>query len=207
MSIITLFTKNAPTIAGQEFDAILEDTLDLKATVTSYPIESGAQASDHVIIEPYRYSIVGAVSNNPLRPVATDFVGALTDSPFAGLAAGLLSGSDETRASSALSFLITLMTNRQPFDVDAGDVTLSNMIVAELSRTKDPENENGLIFIARLQEYPELDTLLSDRTIRQSQLQDGDPSKSQLAELVNKGEKIARDAGQSVRDAIGSIFG
>ncbi len=34
MSIINLFTRQAPTIAGYQFDAILEDTLDVSVEWT-----------------------------------------------------------------------------------------------------------------------------------------------------------------------------
>lgn len=208
MSVATLFTKSAPTIAGVEFDAILEDEFELKVNLTGYPIESGARAADHRIIEPYRWRLIGAVSNNPLKPVVTDFVGALgLDGALSGLLAGALSDNDNTRNSTALNLLIELATQAEPFDINAGDITLSNMTIVNLSRVKTAETENGLIFVAQLQELPTLDTLLSDRSIKQSQLLDGDPSKSQLSELVNKGEKLASDAGESIRDTIGGLFG
>lgn len=207
MSIITLFRNNAPTLAGYEFDAVLEDTLELDIETTTYPIESGARAADHRIIQPFRWTLVGAVSNNPIRPVVTDFVGAVTDNPVAGAVAGLLSGSNDTRASDALAFLIELATQPETFDIDAGDIQLSNMTIARLSRTKEPRNENGLEFVVELQEYPSLDVLLDGNQPKQSQLADGDPAKSQAAELINRGEQAIRDAGESVRDAVGSIFG
>ena len=208
MTIATLFTKSAPTISGVEFDAILEDTLELEVSTTGYPIESGARASDHAIVEPYRWQLVGAVSNNPLKPVVTDFVGALgLNGALSGLAAGLLSDNDNTRNSTALKLLTDLTIAREPFDIDAGDISLSNMIIVKLSRVKTAETENGLIFVAQLQELPTLETLLSDRTIKQSQLLDGDPSKSQLSELIDKGEKLASDAGESIREVVGGIFG
>lgn len=201
MSVITLFTKTAPTIAGVEFDAVLEDTFEMSSQVTDYPIESGARASDHVILEPFRWSLVGAVSNNPLKPVVTDFLGS-------GLLAGLLSASNGDRASDALTLLIDLATPPvTPFDIDAGDIQLSNMVITNLTRTKNPENEQGLIFVAQLQEFTSLDTLVSVGSITQDQLLDGDPSKSQATELINRGEQILRDAGQSIRNAIGGIFG
>ena len=52
MSIISIFTKRSPTMGGVEFDAVLEDTLDLSVEVTSYPIESGVRISDHRIMQP-----------------------------------------------------------------------------------------------------------------------------------------------------------
>lgn len=200
MSVVTLFTKNAPTIAGFEFDAILEDTFEASVEITGYPIESGARAADHKIIQPFRWTLTGAVSNNPLKPSVTDFVGS-------GLVAGLISGSNDTRASDALTFLIELMTQSEPFDINAGDIQLSNMTIVNISRTKTATNENGLEFVAELQEYATLETLLSDTGVKQSQLADGDPSKSQLSQLLNKGEKALRDVGSSIRDTIGSIFG
>lgn len=207
MSVITLFTKKAPTIAGYEFDATLEDTFEASVTVTGYPIESGAFAADHRVIEPFRWQIVGAVSNNPLKPVVTDFTGALTDNPLAGFAAGLIAQSGETRGADTLQFLLQLMTSGEPFDIDTGEVQLQNMVIVNLTRPKDPTNEDGLIFIADLQELPELETLIGGTGVKQFQLADGDPSKSQAAELINRGEQALRDIGTGVRDAIGSIFG
>lgn len=207
MSVITLFTKRAPTIAGYEFDAVLEDTLEASVTVTGYPIESGAFAADHRVIEPFRWQLVGAVSNNPIKPVVTDFVGALSDNPLTGLAAGLIAQSGETRGADTLTFLLSLMTGGEPFNVDTGEIQLQNMVITDITRPKDATNENGLIFIAQLQELPTLDTLLSGTGAKQFQLLDGDPSKSQAAELINRGEQVLRDAGSSVRSALGGIFG
>lgn len=196
MSVLTVFTKTAPKLAGVEFDAVLEDTLTLEVEYTKYPIESGAMVRDHGIVQPFKYSMVGAVSNNPIKPtlggLATGVLSNLSDSGIisgiAGLSAGLLSGSDETRASNALDFLIQLTQLREPFDVDAGDITLKNMVISKISRTKNPENENALIFIADLVELPTLDTVISQSlNPSQQQLRDGDPAKSQAASNVDRG--------------------
>jgi len=196
MSIVTIFTKKSPTIAGFEFDAVLEDTLSLETRYTEYPIESGAIASDYGIISPFRWRLIGAVSNNPLRPTITDFTGALTNlasdsgavGAVGGFSAGLLSGSNDTRASETLQFLISLQAKREPFDIDAGDIELSNMVITRLTRTKDIGNEGGLIFEAELQELPLLETLTSSTQPKQSQLRAGDPSASQAAATVDRGE-------------------
>ena len=52
MSVISVFTSQAPTIGGYEFDAVLEDTLDASVQLTGYAIESGARVMDHRIIYP-----------------------------------------------------------------------------------------------------------------------------------------------------------
>lgn len=196
MSLINIFVAKAPTLAGIEFDAVLEDTFEATVDLTSYPIELGARASDHRIINPFRWSLVGAISNTPLGPNVTDFVGGGLSNFFdsgvlstvAGLSAGFLAGSDETRSSSALELLLTLMTTGEPFDIDAGDIQLKNMVIARIRRTKDAANEGGLIFEADLQEFPELSTVIAKNQPLSSQLNQNDPSASQCSALNNRGE-------------------
>lgn len=197
MSVITLFTKKSPTIAGLEFDAVLEDTLEAEVEVTTFPIETGARAADHVIIHPFRWSLIGAMSDNPLKPELTDFIGAITNqvsdsgiaSTVAGLSAGLLAGSSNTRSSTALRELLVLMVTAEPFTINAGDISLDNMVIVKISRTKNAANEGGLIFQADLQELPTLDTITTATALpNQSNLLEGDPAQTQATETINKGE-------------------
>lgn len=214
MSIVNLFTKQAPTIAGYSFDAVLEDTFEATVEVTSYPIESGVRISDHRILQPFKWSIVGAVSNNPLKVQLTDFLGGalsnLTNNPFvasiAGLSAGFLAGSDETRASTTLQFLILLMQQGDPFDIDAGDITLRNMVITRLSRTKDPSNENGLIFVAELQELITLERISFVGPPAPDQLRDGDQSKSAITRAINRGQKLVADAKAAVTEQVDTVL-
>ncbi|AFC22439.1 tail fiber protein [Vibrio phage CP-T1] len=215
MSIITLFTKKAPTIAGIEFDAILEDTIESSVEFTGYPIESGARAADHGIIQPYRWSLIVAVSNNPLKPQVTDFIGGalsnLTNNPLlasiAGTSAGLLAGSSDSRASAALQLLLALQMARESFDIDAGDIQLQNMVIVNIRRTKTPDNETGLFAEVQLQELPTLETIITRGTNpTANQLRDNDPSQSQLAALVNRGEQFARDVGATINEAVSNLL-
>ncbi len=214
MSIINLFTAQAPTIAGYQFDAVLEDTLDISVEWTTYPVESGVNVNDHRIIQPVRWSLTGAVSNNPLKVQLTDFLAGglsnLTNNPYvaavAGLAAGFLAGSNETRASTTLEFLINLMRYGEPFDVDAGDIQLKNMVISRIGRTKDMTNETGLIFVCELQELITLDRLQDLLQPRQIQLRDGDPTKSALAGVVKKGQQIAKDTADKVSASVNGVL-
>lgn len=215
MGIVNLFTKQAPTIAGYSFDAVLEDTFEATVEVTTYAIESGVRVSDHRILQPFKWSLVGAVSNNPLSVQLTDFLGGalsnLTNNPLvssiAGLSAGFLAGSDETRASTTLQFLITLMQGGDPFDIDAGDIILRNMVITRLSRTKDPSNENGLIFIADLQELITLDRLSVVGPPAPSQLRDGDKAKSAITRVINRGQKLVANAKAAVSAQVDAVLG
>lgn len=214
MSIINLFTKQAPTIAGYSFDAILEDSLEASVEWTTYPVETGVNVNDHRIIQPVTWSLTGAVSNNPLKVQLTDFLAGglsnLTNNPYvatvAGLAAGFLSGSDETRASTTLEFLINLMVAGEPFDIDAGDIQLQNMVISRIGRTKDTSNETGLIFVADLRELITLDRIPVAGQPSQTMLRDGDPAKSGIAATLRKGRQVTKEASDAVNNAATNVL-
>lgn len=214
MSLVNLFTKTAPTIASWAFDAVLEDTLEVAVEVTTYPIESGVRVGTHRILLPFKYTLTGAISNNPLKAGITDFVGGavsnLTDNPYvaavAGLSASFLAGTDETRGSATLEFLIDLTRQGEPFSIDAGDITLKNMVITKLSRTKEPRNENGLEFVAELQEMITLDRVASFGQPSQEELPNDDPAKSALARTIEKGQRVGKEVGAAVRDKVNNIL-
>lgn len=214
MSIINIFTKSAPTLAGMEFDAVLEDTLDMTAKITDYPIEIGARVGDHRIINPIKWTMTGAVSNTPIGPSVSDALGGVISefgggsviASLAGLSAGYLAGSDQTRASSTLDILMQVMAQSETFDIDAGDIQLTNMTITRITRTKDPKNEDGLIFTCELQELPTLSTVISKQQPKQDQLRDGDPAKTGIAATINKGEIALKEAGQSINQSVNDVL-
>ena len=138
-------------IAGYVFDAVIEQAVTMSVDTPTYPIENGVQINDHRIVQPIEYVIHGVVSNTPIRVNLTDFVGGavsnLSNNPavaaVAGLSAGFLAGSNETRAGAAMDELVQLMESQEPFDVDTGDMLLRNMHIIEIHREMTPENENS----------------------------------------------------------------
>lgn len=214
MSVISLLFNQSPTIAGYQFDATLEDTFEASVELTRYPVESGVRVNDHRIINPLIYYMTGAVSNNPLRPMVTDFIGgglsnAVLNNPIvaaiAGLSAGFLAGSNATKASSTLEFLLQLLTAGMPFDVDAVDIQLSNMVLTRISRTRDPSNETGLIFVAEMQELINLDRLPNFTQPTQAQLPDGDPVKTGAAADMSRGQQSPITPSVAVATAVNEV--
>lgn len=197
MSLLNILTPQSPTLGGLEFDAVLEDTFEASVEVTGYTVEIGARVSDHRIVKPFRWRIIGAISNNPFSAegvLAGAAGGAISNvgGPLAAVGvdavANYFAGSKEARASAALNYLTDLMTQGEPFDIDAGDIQLTDMIITDIRRTKDPENEGGLIFEAELQEYFTLSTALSANQPNDSQLNQDDPSASQASSTKNLGQ-------------------
>ncbi len=201
MALVNLFTRRSPNlkVGGGviSFDAVLEDIFEAEVEYTSFPLEIGANASDHGIIKPISWTITGLASNNPLGIGPSQITGFLTNffdapglSAVAGLLAGFLSGSNDTNAGATLQLLLGLMYSREPFDVDAVDIQLPNMVITSLSRTKTAENENGLEFIAELIELPLISTVVTANQPGQTQLRDFDPAKTQAASVVRGGEVL-----------------
>lgn len=218
MALALLTRLKAPTLSYQditvEFDAVLEDTLEMSVTLSDYPLEVGVSSNDHRFINPTKWTITGAVSNNPLRVMATDFTGSLTEiasdsgilATTGGLMAGWLGGSNESRTSDTLLTLIKLMTEGEPFTVFAGDVNLSNMVIQSIRRTKDASNQNSLIFTAELTEWREIEAAVASATSRKTNATTGEPTASSSSNFLNKGESSLADAGANISETISGWF-
>lgn len=217
MSILSILTRQSPSIAGYQFDAVLEDTFEASVELTRYPVESGVKVADHRIIGPMKYYMVGAISNNPLKIIdvggliAGGLSNALAGNPLAstavGLSASFLAGTSFTRASSTLQFLMELMVAGMPFDVDAVDIQLKDMVLTRLSRDRDPENENGLIFVAEMQELVQLSRLTDFTQPGQDQLADGDPAKAGAAATMNSGQQVGSEPSPATTRAVNTADG
>ena len=214
MSLINLLVKRGPQLGSLQFDAVLSDDLDASVDIVQYPIETGTPIADHIIYQPIRYTMTGAVSNNPLKVSITDFTGALTnlvdDNPFiaagAGLFAGWLSGSNETRSSTTLNTLLDFMYSGQIFTVDTGEITLNNMVIQRIGRSKDPENENGLIFVAELQQIVTLDRVANGSQPAQYQLNSNDVSSTSISGLIERGYINVKTAATNVANQVTTLL-
>ncbi len=215
---LTLLTKrSSPKLGYQdismEFDAVLEDTLEASVTLSDYPLEVGANSNDHRFINPIRWSITGAVSNNPLKVLATDFTGALTEvasdsgilATSGGIMAGWLSGGDNSRTSDQLAALIRLMTEGEPFTVFAGDITLANMVIENIKRTKDASNQNTLIFTADLREWQSIERAIGAANGKTNVLT-GTESASAASNFLNKGESAITEAAENITSQVSGWF-
>lgn len=217
--LTNLISRTAPTIAEYSFDAVLEDSFVLEVDVPSYPVESGAQVSDHRIIKPARYSLKGVVSNTPLKVGVFDFAGGmvsnLADNPLvaqvAGMSAGFLGGiangsdGDGTRASAAVETLVNILEGHEPFTVQAGDITLQNMICTKFTRTKNPENENGLVFEMELQEYITLERLDAAGQVSHKQQKAGTKEQGAFSALKEKGRAAVKEVEDSIKKAVDEV--
>lgn len=218
MTIVNFFMKKDPQLAGFSFDAVLSESYTVEAVITEYPIESGARVNDHRALKPITYTLTGAISNNPLRPTLANplagLPGAITNysndsmvAAVAGLSVGYLAGSDNTRASSAYETLLALYNQTAPFDVEAGLITLKNMVITRIEvPERVPENENTLIFVATLREFISVDRLNAVGQPSLNTLQKGSIAEGGLAPYVDRGVQTPKDVSTSEKNTLKSFL-
>lgn len=199
MSLMSIFTKTLPKIGTLEFDAKIEGSTDKAVYLTQFPVEFGANANDHAILLPNRYLLTGAVSNTPLGLDLSDIgmmgvgavataVGGIGGAAISAVSAYLLSGSDETRASTAWASLTAILEARAKFDLDTGKEIMRDMMLIRLTERTRPENEDGLWFFAELQQVRIVRSKVGQGVTSADQLMKNDPVTTQGAPMVNTGD-------------------
>ncbi|PYY72197.1 hypothetical protein CRX42_02380 [Pseudomonas jessenii] len=199
MSLMSIFAKTLPKIGPLEFDAKLEGSTDKAVYLTQFPVEFGANGNDHAILLPNRYLLTGAVSNSPLGLDLNDIgmmgagalataVGGIGGAAISAVSAYLLSGSDETRASTAWASLTAILESRARFDLDTGKEIMRDMMLIRLTERTRPENEDGLVFIAELQQVRIVRSKVGQGVTSADQLMKNDTVSTQGAPMVNTGD-------------------
>lgn len=199
MSLMSIFTKTLPKIGPLEFDAKLEGITSKAITLTQYPVEFGANTNDHAILMPNRYLLTGAVSNSPLGLGLDDIgmmgagaiataVGGVGGAAITAVSAYLLSGGDDTRASTAWASLTAIMEARAKFDLDTGKEIMRDMMIIRLDERTRPENEDGLVFIAELQQVRIVRSTVGRGVASADQLMKNDTVSTQGAPMISSGD-------------------
>lgn len=199
MSLMSIFTKTLPKIGPLEFDAKLEGVTSKSVYLTQFPVEFGANMNDHAILLPNRYLLTGAVSNTPLGLDLSDLgmmgvgavataVGGIGGAAISAVSAYLLSGSEETRASTAWASLTAILEARAKFDLDTGMEIMRDMMLIRLDQRTRPEDEDGLVFIAELQQARIVRSMVGRGVTSADQLMKNDTVTTQGAPMVTTGD-------------------
>lgn len=139
------------------FDAVLSETISASSTVTSNPIETGAEINDHIFTNPKIYTLSAGVTNTPLHLSEND----LFTSDIVGV--------DTNRRASAWEVLNILHDAGDTFSVQSGLELLPNMVLTSLDTTLDAATQGALLFSATLQQLTIVDTALEQLSADQLQ--------------------------------------
>jgi hypothetical protein len=100
------------------FDAVTDTGVRRQADITSYPVESGAEVSDHVQIKNNTFKMSGVITETPIR-----------------LEGDLLysAGVNGTRISQAITYLDQIFDSRQPITLVTEHKVYENVILSGIS--------------------------------------------------------------------------
>ena len=196
--VMSIFSKTLPALGIIEFDAKLEGVTSKAVQLTQFPVEFGANVNDHAILLPDRYLLTGAVSNTPLGIGLDDIgmmgagavstaIGGVAGAAISAVSAYLLAGSEETRAATAWRALSAMLKTRAPIELVTEYETMQEMVLIRLDQRTRPEDEDGLIFVAELQEIRRVSSKVSRGVTSADQLQQNDPVATQGAPMVSSG--------------------
>ena len=156
------------TLGGFTVEVTISETHTKEAEATDNPLEEGFIASDHIDIKPNKLSISGAVSNTPinggsmLAGLATSSaaivgkqigggLGSVIGATGAGAVVGLLFGSTN-RVQDAYNQLKNLRDARVPFTAITGYEKYDNMVLENLTVTRDAKTGQVLDFNATMKQ-------------------------------------------------------
>ncbi|AYH00868.1 hypothetical protein C5E26_07895 [Pectobacterium parmentieri] len=166
MSIVGVFDKSRPEIGGIFFDAILEESSELRTDVSEYPLETGQTANDNAVTRPMTVTMTVAISDNPVKAlmaeagdlsgiagigagVAVGAVGSMLGGGAAALAglaasAGLaFAASGRKRSETALVQIRTLQRYNKILTVIGTSTAYDDMIITNTRVQKNKQNEGG----------------------------------------------------------------
>jgi hypothetical protein len=144
-------------IAEIPIDTFLKVDHTSKATPTKYPVETGANYSDHIVIEPMEVKISGLVSDVSADPYEYG-VSSLLDGVSGFMGAGAMgAGAMAGKTSSIWDQLRAVQTSRVLFSVNTGLVFYENLCITSLQVMQDRNTSGSLRFVAQCQEILSID--------------------------------------------------
>ena len=181
------------------FDATMSETISASSTVTSNPIETGAEINDHIFTNPKIYTLSAGVSNTPLR--------VLTDDIFA---TGIFTIGDSGggRREAAWEVLNTLHEAGDIFSIQSDLELLQNMVITSLDTTTDAATQGALVFTATLQQLVIVDTDIEQLSAEQLKTL----IKAKASPVKDKGKVTKKESkdeaiGLQIANFVGKFFG
>jgi hypothetical protein len=147
MAFENLFIRTKRSIGSIELDAILSEAHSNRVSLSTNPIELGAEVTDNATIEPKRLKLVAQVTDTPLGLAS---IGQIIDS-VTGLF-GSATSKNLTRSASAYNAMVQLMELREPLQIQTKLKLYENMIITDLSTSQDKNTANVVLMNITLDE-------------------------------------------------------
>ena len=159
MAFDNLFIRTKRTIGGIELDNVLLEDHNKNVAITTNPIESGADITDHAIVLPDSLFIRGVVTDSPLGLAA---LGQIIDNITSLF--GSSTSSNQTRSQQAFEAMQTLMINLEPITVVTKLKTYTNMLITNFNVSQDKDSSNIVFMDLTLEEIIITESVTVDLT-------------------------------------------
>lgn len=126
-------------VDGYLIDCATEERLTYTATATRFPVEKGAQTSDHIITEMPVLEFDGIVSDTPIGKAAND-------PSRRSLGGGTLPSQD------AYQFFLSIRQAEQPVTVECSYGTFTDMVMTSLTPRRDVATAKAFMFSATFEQ-------------------------------------------------------
>lgn len=140
-----IFGQGKSSIGGLVIDATVNQDHVGSAEITKNPVESGAQITDHVQLNPNQLIIEGIISDTPLGfPILQNVLNIVnTVTTLFG---------QSSRSIDGFNKLVELKDKREPFTVITNLKRYSDMVIAELIVTRSNTTGNAIEFKATIEQ-------------------------------------------------------
>ena len=185
MAFEKLFIRTEKSIGGIQLDAVISEAHTNKVSLTSNPVELGAEITDHAVVQPKRLNIVAQVSDTPIGLAA---FGQIVDS-VTGLF-GTSTTENITRSKAAYKAIVQLQKDREPVEIQTKLEFHDDMIITNVSVQQDKNTSRIVRMSIDLQQVIIAESEIVQLT--EEQLQAGS-AKEQASPAEKSGRKEATE--------------
>ena len=185
MAFENLFVRTQKSIGGIQLDAVISESHVNEVSLTSNPVELGADITDHAVLQPKKLNIVAMVSDTPLGLAAFGQIVDLITGLF-----GTSTGENLTRSNTAYNAMVQLQETREPLEIQTKLKLYTNMIITSIKVVQDKNTSRVVSMNIDLQEVLITQTELVQ--LSEKQLKEGSP-RDQASSPAKEGRKSTQE--------------
>ena len=134
MSFENLFIRTQKSIGGIQLDAVISESHTNEVSLTSNPVEFGAEITDNAVTQPKKVNILAQVSDTPLGLAAFGQIVDLVTGLF-----GTSTTDNITRSNAAYNAIIQLQEEREPIEIQTRLKLYTDMVITKVTTIQDKD--------------------------------------------------------------------
>ena len=134
MAFENLFIRTEKSIGGIQLDAVISESHVNEVSLTSNPVEFGAEITDNAVVQPKQINILAEVSDTPLGVAAFGQIVDLVTGLF-----GTSTSENITRSNAAYNAVIQLQEEREPIEIQTKLRLYTDMVITKVTTIQDKD--------------------------------------------------------------------